>query len=244
MSWRKKKAPCLGVAALLATGMTIAPASHAEVSGSATAVSDYRFRGVSLSDGAPAAQADLNYDNPAGWYSGAFVATTRLGAQPQARLQWLPYGGFARRLESGASIDVGGSYSGFTGGNRLGYFEANAGITTDDWSFRLNYSPNYFRGEVRTLYAQFDASHPLGSTVRLIAHLGDLQLLSGPPQDEGAIRQQLDVRAGIAARWSRVTASLSWVSADRVASVYPIQSYYGQVNGAHSVWVVQLSASF
>jgi hypothetical protein len=139
---------------------------------------------------------------------------------------------------------LGASYSGFTGGNRLGYFEANAGITSDDLSFRLNYSPNYFRGDVRTLYAQVDGSHPLGSTVRLIAHFGGLQLLTGPPADQEPNRRQLDVRAGLAARWSSVTASLSWVSANRVASVYPIQNYYGSIHGAHSVWVVQFSVSF
>ncbi|HYA65126.1 MAG TPA: TorF family putative porin [Burkholderiaceae bacterium] len=244
MSRRKEKAPALGVVAVLALGVILGPSTRAQVSGSATAVSDYRFRGVSLSDGAPAGQADLNYDNPVGWYSGAFLATTRLGAQPRALLQWLPYGGFARRLESGASVDLGASYSGFTGGNRLGYFEANAGITSDDLSFRLNYSPNYFRGDVRTLYAQIDGSHSLGGTVRLVAHLGDLQLLTGPPSDEDAIRRQLDVRAGLVARWSSVTASLSWVSANRVASVYPIQNYYGSINGAHSVWVLQCSVSF
>ena len=219
-------------------------AARAQISGSATAVTDYRFRGVSLSAGDPAAQADVNFDDPRGWYSGAFVANTRLGAQPRSMVQWLPYGGFTKRLSSGASVDLGAAYSGFTRGNALGYFEANAGFTTDNVGIRLYYSPDYFRSDARTLYAEIDASRVLAGNLRLFAHAGDLQLLTLPPGDSDATRRQLDGRAGIAARWSSVSASISWVSSNRVATVYPVQTYYGTEHGAKSVWVLELRWSF
>ena len=244
MRRRKKTAFVVGFPVLLTAGLLFVPAARAQVTGSATLVSDYRFRGVSLSDGDPAAQLDLNYDHPAGWYSGVFVSNTRLGVPPQTQIQWLPYAGFAAHLKSGASIDLGATYSGFTGGNELGYFEANAGITIDEFRFRLSYSPDYFQSGARTLYVQIDASRALGDRLRVFAHLGDLQLLTEPPGDSDAAQHQLDVRSGLAAHWSQLTVSLSWVSANRVAAVYPVQNYEGNVNGAHSVWVVQLTWSF
>lgn len=44
-------------------------------SGSVTLVSDYRYHGVSLSDGDPALQAELAYESDSGLYGGVFVAS-------------------------------------------------------------------------------------------------------------------------------------------------------------------------
>ena len=48
----------------------------ARVSGSVAVVSDYLFRGVSLSEGRPAAQLNVNYDDASGWYAGGFASST------------------------------------------------------------------------------------------------------------------------------------------------------------------------
>ena len=54
----------------------------AQVSGSVTLVSDYRYRGISLSDGRPTAQLSVAYDRPDGWYMGAFASRVRLRPAP------------------------------------------------------------------------------------------------------------------------------------------------------------------
>jgi uncharacterized protein (TIGR02001 family) len=59
-----------------------AQSATAQLSGTLSAVSDYRYRGVTFSDRRPAAQAGLAYDDPSGWYAGAFGSTVRLGSPP------------------------------------------------------------------------------------------------------------------------------------------------------------------
>ena len=62
-------------------------------------VSDYRYRGLSLSDGEPGLQAGLVWDRDDGWYAGVFAATTRIGGRDG--VQAISYLGRAWRLRSG-----------------------------------------------------------------------------------------------------------------------------------------------
>src|SRR5690348_2212837 len=55
-----------------------APLAFAGVSGSVALTSDYRFRGITLSDGLPALQLDVDWSAPQGWYAGAFASSARL----------------------------------------------------------------------------------------------------------------------------------------------------------------------
>src|SRR5262245_12059716 len=52
--------------------------SRAELSATISAVSDYRYRGITFSDGGPAVQAGLTYDDPTGWYAGASGSTVHV----------------------------------------------------------------------------------------------------------------------------------------------------------------------
>lgn len=60
---------------LAALGANAAYASSVSLEGSLTAVSDYRFRGLSLSDRKPALQADLTLSHKSGVYGGVFAST-------------------------------------------------------------------------------------------------------------------------------------------------------------------------
>ena len=86
----------------------------AQVSGTVKLVSDYRFRGISLSQDKPAAQATVLYDDSSGWYAGAFASTVRF-ARSSGDLQALPFVGYASRLPSGVSWEAGADYSAFAG---------------------------------------------------------------------------------------------------------------------------------
>lgn len=60
---------------LAAMSAGLAHASPVTVEGGVGAVSDYRFRGVSLSDRKPALQADLTVSHKSGAYAAVFVST-------------------------------------------------------------------------------------------------------------------------------------------------------------------------
>lgn len=63
------------VVLLAAVGASPAFASSVAVDADLTAVSDYRFRGLSLSDRKPALQAGLTVSHESGLYGGVFTST-------------------------------------------------------------------------------------------------------------------------------------------------------------------------
>src|SRR5574338_1631076 len=103
--------------ALALWSLSLAGGAWAQLSGSLGIVSDYRYRGVSLSDGKPAAQFGVAYDGAGGWYAGAFASTADFGRPARADVQWLPYAGYADSLFPGLAWDVGLSRQ--TGGGPL-----------------------------------------------------------------------------------------------------------------------------
>jgi uncharacterized protein (TIGR02001 family) len=63
---------------LAAAVAAVAPAAHAQawtLSGNIAVVSDYRFRGYSLSDEQPALQGGLDVSHADGWYAGVWAST-------------------------------------------------------------------------------------------------------------------------------------------------------------------------
>ena len=75
----RRPRPAWGRIALLgAAGLAMSAAAQAQLGASVAADSDYRFRGVSLSDSRPGLRLTLNYDAPAGWYAGASATRVEL----------------------------------------------------------------------------------------------------------------------------------------------------------------------
>src|SRR5439155_7805223 len=62
-----------------------------QVSGSASLVSDYRFRGVSLSQEKPALQLNVLYDDQSGWYAGAFASSVQIFGQHDRHVELVPF---------------------------------------------------------------------------------------------------------------------------------------------------------
>ena len=104
----------------------------AQVSGSLTLVSDYRFRGVSLSHNNPAAQLGAVYDDARGWYAGAFASTVQFADPSSRELQMIAFGGYVWRFASGLSSEVGADYSAFTGRGGYSYPEVYWGIAYEN----------------------------------------------------------------------------------------------------------------
>jgi uncharacterized protein (TIGR02001 family) len=126
----KFSAACLGV--LLAS--TAAPAFAQDeasgpitISGNITAVTDYRFRGVSLSDNNVAIQPSLTVSHESGFYAGVWgsnLEDTLTYGEVEVDL----YAGYATDIAEGTSIDVGLTYYVYPDGKSAfgpsDYFEA------------------------------------------------------------------------------------------------------------------------
>jgi uncharacterized protein (TIGR02001 family) len=185
--------------------------------------SDERFRGRTLSDGRPVATLAASYDDASGVYLGAAgtgVATRGSGAQ---LLGFQEYIGYAHRLGTGPTLDVGVVNSNYTsyfsGKYSVDYAELYAGIITSHFSSHIRYSPDYFRKGVSSLYADIDGvAHPF-TNWRLNGHFGVLRQLSGfRPPNAGPTRY--DWRLGIARQIGAVDLQLSWTGAGPQSDYY------------------------
>jgi uncharacterized protein (TIGR02001 family) len=67
---------CLVTSCLIA--LTAPALANDRWGGSLGVTSDYRLRGISQSDGSPAAQADVHYESALGWFAGVWASTARL----------------------------------------------------------------------------------------------------------------------------------------------------------------------
>jgi uncharacterized protein (TIGR02001 family) len=216
-------------------GLLLSMGSHAQLGVSVAADSDYRFRGVSLSDSRPSLRMTLNYDAPDGWYAGASATRAAL-TQRHRYTQGLGYAGWVTRAVEGRSLEFGADYSYFAGNSTYDFAEAYAGLLAERWSARVYYAPNYFGRNVQTLYAELNAHFPLNERARLFGHLGLLAALRGGNDDGAKARGDGRAGAGLVLRdWDL---QLAWVTASRGG---PYPAVYG---GRRSAWVAGATLSF
>ena len=217
-------------ALLAACALCCVPFAHAQVSGSVGVVSDYRYRGYSLSDGEPAVQASVAYDAASGAYAGVFASSARYA--DATGVQWLPYAGIARRDAQGRSWDVGVRVSHFSGDADYDYLEAHVGLAFRRFAIRAHYAPDYF-GQVSNAYFEIDGSVPMGERVRFLWHAGVARSGEGEAvyyydpdpdpyggHDPGYYRQRdgdrtrVDVRTGVSITTRACDVQLTWQRVD------------------------------
>lgn len=221
---------------LCALACCAAAQATAQVSGSVAVASDYRFRGVSLSDERPVAQADLAIDRSNGWFAGLLASNVRFNGEAALRGQATTYAGHAWRLGNGRSFDASASFTAFPGVEEYRYAELHAGFSTTDFEARLSFAPNYFGQSLRTTYAEINGSLPLIEGLRLVWHAGALQIASGTI----ASRRNLpDARAGVEFAHGAMRLQIARVESSHSAAVYPVIARHG--DGA---WLGQISWTF
>lgn len=125
------------MAALLLPAAWAAPAAAQQqigggftVTGSVTGTTDYRFRGISQSNGDPALQASLGADHESGFYAGGFASTLSDDERP-GEVELSGYVGYTREIASGTDIDVGLQLYGYPNNESLtnaSYFEPYASV--------------------------------------------------------------------------------------------------------------------
>jgi uncharacterized protein (TIGR02001 family) len=226
-------------AVTVCVALICADASAQQTSGSVTAVSDYRYRGISLSNNDPAVQASINYDDTSGFYAGAFVSTARFAFESTRELQAISFVGYAWRLPSGVSGEVGADYALFTRTHDYDYPEVYTGFASGIWSGRLYYAPRYFGRDYNAIYGEINAAQPLSDRFRIIAHGGVLWSKSGNPYDGSDDRATFDARIGLGIDLDRFSLEVSWVGVSNTRSAYQFAG-----NGRRNGPVVALTLAF
>ena len=191
------------LAILAMAGIT---AAHAQVTGNLGLTSDYRFRGISQSQNAPAVQGGIDYAHSSGLYIGNWNSSVSSqvytnGAGVESDL----YVGYKKDVYKGITIDVG-SYNYFypratsagTGSN-FDTYEAFAGVGYKDLvsaKYSRTLGNGYF-GAVNaqgTQYYQLDARVPTVVVKKLsvVAHAGKTNVANSTTLDYN------DYNAGLA----------------------------------------------
>lgn len=204
-----------GVLAALVAGFVaaFAPApALAQLSGSVSLLSDYRYRGISLSNDRPAAQVGVAYDHDTGIYGGGFATNAYVGRDT---LQTIAYAGFARRLRPDLSWDCGASWFSYSGSSEYNYYEAFCGIATHRLNAKVYYSPDYIGLNARSWYGEIDATLPLRDRLNLFAHAGLLDVAEAAGDAYGAgyrsRSRRIDLRTGADLDLEIFRVQLAWV---------------------------------
>jgi uncharacterized protein (TIGR02001 family) len=230
--------PTAGLRAALCPSLFLAcGVAFAQVGGNIAFLSDYRYRGVSLSKDEPTLRLSVGYDDPGGWFGGASLTGVML-FRPRWQAQVLGYAGYAGRLSDRLGWEAGATGVHFDTDSRYDYCEIFTGLSGERWNARLHYSPDYFGSGARTAYSEFNVGLPISALTRATAHIGALMWLGGTPPIEGG-RLNFDGSLGLAVARDAWEVQLAWVAGAR-STVYPI--VYGRAS--RSALVLSASLSF
>ena len=194
----------------------------AQLSGSVALVSDYRYRGVTLSQNKPAAQLTVAYDDAQHWYAGAFVSTAGLAASANRELHAIPFVGYAWRTRSGVTWDVGVDYSTFTGPQSYDYPEVYGGVAFENISARVYYARRYLGESSDAIYGEVNGAHPIIDRVRLLVHAGVLHTNGRDPYRAWTGCCIFDARVGVGIDFDPFHIEVSWVGISAATAAYPI----------------------
>lgn len=193
VKWRR----ITGIAGVLASALLMASRAAAQddegvaVSGSVAIVSDYRFRGVSLSGGKPALQSGAEIEHR-GWFAGGWGST--VGTSREAGFEVDAYVGRRGRAGGFRYSIAGYAYLASPGQPSAVEIQTLAGhrIGRGDLELELSYAPHQ-RGRPENLYLGMRAALPIADTGLSVVARGGIE--------NGYFKSKLDWEAGFS--WSR-----------------------------------------
>ncbi len=236
---------------LAAVAAVLAGPARAQLSFSLSADTDYRVRGVSLSDGKPDLALSVNYDHDSGAYGGAsLLADEGLNGDPRA-LGGLVYAGLSRRFTDGLAWDVGGELAQLSDQVDLrlpvpastGYQPGDADLAEPRWRTQTAYYRPRYAEVYAGLISDLGSARLYYSPDYLNEHIGaaylDLNTSVRPAPrwrlfaHAGALtpvsgsaqfgyrRERYDLRLGSALEFQGYELRLAW-SLERPDSAYPL----------------------
>jgi uncharacterized protein (TIGR02001 family) len=146
--------------------------------------SEYRYRGISQTNGKPAAQGGVDYANASGFYVGTWASNVSWlsdqGRGASSSLEWDFYGGY-KGTAGALSYDLGGLYYDYPGTYPASFikpntFELYAAATYG--IFTLKYSQAItnifgFADSKGSGYLDLSATYDLGNGMALVGHVGN-----------------------------------------------------------------------
>lgn len=189
------------------------------ITGGVTLTSQYRFRGISLSDEQAALQGTINVNHESGLYAGAWASSLDgFGELGGANLELDLYAGYRREIADGVTADVGllyYAYPGSSGGN-FEFFEpyANVSGTIGPVTAKVGLAYAWEQdalGGNDNLYLFNDNSLAIpGTPITMTSHVG--YSTGGSAAAFGS--NYLDWSLGAAATWRNLTLGLAYVDTD------------------------------
>lgn len=156
-------------------------AAGTSVSGGISLVSDYRFRGISLSGSDPALQGTINLNHDSGFYAGTWASSLD-GGDLYGHTEIDLYGGWSGKIAPGTTFDAMLAYYAYPNGDdtagRSDYFEGTAKLSRDFGPVKGTVGTSYSWeqkaiGGGDNVYLFSDVAAPLGSMpLTLKAHVG------------------------------------------------------------------------
>lgn len=122
--------------------MWASSAAAVDVSGEFGVVSDYRYRGVSLSRGRPAVQGSLTVEHDSGLYAEVWASTLERPGDPTSSEIDLT-AGYDKELSEHFSLDLSGAFIAYPSDGAANYFEATALVTTTQDNTTLGAGVSY-----------------------------------------------------------------------------------------------------
>ncbi len=157
------------------------PASEFTVSGGVTGVSQYRFRGIALSDEDPALQGTLNINHKSGFYVGAWGSSLAgLGDFGGSSIEVDLYAGYGAEVLPGVKLDGGVLYYWYPGVDEFDtdffepYLSVSGALGPVTVQVGAAFAPSQDAiGNESNLYLYGDPSIGIpGTPITLKAHLG------------------------------------------------------------------------
>ena len=179
------------ILAIVAMALITATAAQAQITGNLGLTSDYRFRGVSQTQNAPAVQGGIDYNHVSGLYIGNWNSSVSSQLYTNgAGVESDVYAGFRKQVFGNFVVDVGSYNYFYPRAGTNGSFDTNeifAGIgykelITVKYSYALS---DYFgtANSKNSFYVQADAAIPLARNLQLVAHIGHTNVANSSSLD-------------------------------------------------------------
>jgi len=188
------------------------------ITGAAMLTSDYRFRGISQTNGDPAAQGEIIIDHDSGFYAGVFGSTLSDDIRP-GEIELDAYVGYTREIASGTDIDVGLQFYGFPNNGSLtdaSYFEPYASVRHTLGPVTAELGAAYVPEQ--EAMAANDSLHVFtdltaGIPFTPVTIVGRVGYTSGPARFTG-FSDYLDWRLGVQYVWGPARIGLDYIDTD------------------------------
>lgn len=215
------------------------PADDFTVTGSATVVSDYRFRGFSQTGEEPTIQGGFGLTHSSGLYVGTWGSGVSFANGTELDV----YGGFSKEIVPGLTGDIGVTlylYPGTTGTEIIEpYVSLSGTIGPVSTKVGLAWAPEGqgALGGFSAVYTYADASVMLPSTpIKLKAHIGYANSDSFLGGLDG---EAVDYSFGAEVSWKALTAGISYVNTDETTI-----GGWKEAVGADGAVILSLGAAF